>query len=90
MPRQRPTAAAATATEAEAEPAAEPTATPKDWASAWIGRSLEEVSEAYGRPVLSIAGEGGPDDRMQTYRLPEGRRARFVIRSGVVVQADRY
>ena len=86
------TKAAATATEAEAEPAPEPAAstTRQDWASAWIGRSLEEVSEAYGRPVLSIAGEGGPDDRMQTYRLPEGRRARFVIRSGVVVQADRY
>lgn len=74
-----------------ARPAAvEPSSSDAVWGRRWLGSTPEDLLDQFGKPVLSVAGNGGPEDRQITHRLPDGAKARFLIRSGVVVRANRY
>lgn len=80
----------------EAKPLAPParTAQTASTASPWghrlLGATPEDLRRQFGKPILAVSGNGGPEDGQYTHRLPDGGKARFLVRSGVVVRANRY
>jgi len=62
----------------------------RPWGEDWIGATRAELSAALGKPILAVAGGGGPEDSQLTFKLPDGTKARFLVRSDVVVSATRY
>lgn len=83
-----PEDAAVAAGLASLEPVEPPSSRP--WGEDWIGATRAELSAALGKPILAVAGGGGPDDSQLTFKLPDGTKARFLVRSDVVVSATRY
>jgi len=60
------------------------------WGHELLGATPEDLRRQFGNPILAVAGNGGPEDGHYTHRLPDGGKARFLVRSGVVVRANRY